>query len=57
MYRVGKGQKIKNVKDDEKVRHYYGGELLPKGYSPPASYITQKIVEEVKHGCKNGAIR
>ena len=50
MYRVCKGQKVKNVKNEENIRHYYGGELLPKDYEPPKTYIEQKIVEEVKRG-------
>lgn len=50
MYKVGYGQKVKNVKDGERIRHFYGGELLPKDYNPPISYIEQKIVEEVRRG-------
>lgn len=48
MYMVCIGQKIKNVKDGEIIRNYYGGEALPKDYKPPKSYIEQKIVEEIK---------
>jgi hypothetical protein len=50
MYRVCKGQKIKNVKDGESIRNYYGGEKLPKDYKPPKSYIENKIVEKIKGG-------
>ena len=50
MYRVCKEHKVKNVKDENgHVRHYYGGEKLPKNYQPPISYIEQKIVEEAKN--------
>lgn len=48
MYMVCKGQKIKNVKDGEKIRNFYGGDILPKDYEPPKSYIEQKICEEIK---------
>ena len=47
MYRVCKGQKVKNVKDGELIRHYISGEILPEDYDPPESYITQKIVEKI----------
>ncbi len=48
MYRVCKGQKVKNVKNGDNVKNYYGGEYLPESYNPPKSYIEQNIVEEIK---------
>lgn len=53
MFKVCKGHKVKNVKDGVNVRHFYAGEILPKDYKPPKSYIDQKIVEEIK-GAKRG---
>lgn len=53
MFEVCKGHKVKNVKEENNVRHYYGGEPLPKDYKPPKSYIEQKIVKETK-GVKHG---
>lgn len=50
MWRVAEGQKIKNVNDNGKSRHFYSGERLPEGYEPPKSYIEQKIVKEVING-------
>jgi len=49
MFKVCKGQKIKNINNGECIRNYYGGEMLPESYEPPKSYIDQKIVEEVKN--------
>lgn len=48
MFRVGKGQKVKNVKSAAGVRNYYNGEVLPDNYIPPISYIKQGIVEEIE---------
>jgi hypothetical protein len=50
MYRVCKGQKVKNVKDGINIRNFYGGDKLPKDYEPPKSYIDQGIVEKIKGG-------
>lgn len=51
MWRVNKGHKVKNVKSGDNVRHYNQGELLPKDYVPPKTFIEQKIVLEVQsHG-------
>jgi hypothetical protein len=55
MFRVGKGHKVKNVKDGENIRHYYQGETLPRSYKPPKSYIEQKIVIKIEKGAKNGS--
>ena len=46
-YKIGSGQKIKNVKSEGIVRNYYSGEILPADYIPPESYIKQGIVEEI----------
>jgi hypothetical protein len=53
MYKVNKGCKVKNVKEGNKIRHFYAGEILPADYIPPISYIEQKIVIEIK-GAKRG---
>jgi len=49
MYRVCKGQKVKNVKSEGVIKNYYSGEILPADYIPPESYIKQKIVEETSN--------
>jgi hypothetical protein len=52
-YKVAKGQKIRNVKDEKgNVRIYQSGEVLPECYVIPDSFKKQKIVELVKEETK-----
>jgi hypothetical protein len=49
-FKVGKGQKVKNVKDENgAIRHYQSGEILPECYEPPKSFIEQRIVEKINN--------
>jgi len=54
MYRVGLGHKVKNVKDGNKIRHYYSKEILPQDYKPPKTFIEQKIVVKIEKSIKGG---
>lgn len=53
MYRVGIGQKVRNVKIGENAyKNFYENEDLPADYEPHESYISQGIVIKIKKGAK-----
>jgi hypothetical protein len=57
MYRVLENKYIENVKDGDKIKTFYSGDQLPDDYIPPADYITNKIVEEVKIEVKKSRVK
>lgn len=51
MWKIAKGQKIRNVKVAEnEYKNFYEGEFLPSDYEPHPSYIQCGIVEKIEQG-------
>ena len=45
-WKVTKGNYILNVQlDEQNVKSFYAGDILPEGYEPHKSYVANRIVE------------